>query len=312
MPELPEVETVRRGLDRWVGGRRVTTVEVLDPRSVRGQSADDFRSRILGRTLTHFSRRGKFLWAVLDAGPDAGPRDGAPAALSAHLGMTGQMLVARREAADERHLRVRLGLGAPPAGLPPERLAEARQVDELRFRDQRVFGYLRVEPLVPAADALGESVPGSVAHIARDPLDPLFDDEAFLARLRGRHSELKRALLDQTLVSGVGNIYADESLWAARLHPLRRTWTLTRPECVRLLSAARDVLGRALAAGGTSFDAMYVNVNGESGYFDRSLNAYGRAGRGCARCGTPIVRRPFMNRSAYFCPHCQPRPRPLR
>jgi formamidopyrimidine-DNA glycosylase len=166
-----------------------------------------------------------------------------------------------------------------------------------------------VDELVPAAG--GGLVPSRIAHIARDPMDPLFDDRAFLTRLRLRQSAVKRALLDQTLVSGIGNIYADESLWRARLSGERLARTLTGPAATRLLADVRSVLTDALVAGGTSFDALYVNVNGQSGYFDRSLAVYGREGEPCPRCGTPVRRSAFMNRSSFFCPRCQRAPRPV-
>jgi formamidopyrimidine-DNA glycosylase len=209
----------------------------------------------------------------------------------AHLGMSGQLLVVPREKPDERHLHVRVRF--------------TDDGPELRFVDQRTFGGLSV-----VLD--GAELPGPIEHIARDPLDPEFDDAAFASALRRRHTGVKRALLDQTLASGIGNIYADEALWRARLHYARPTETLTRPEIVRLLVAVRDVLHDALRAGGTSFDALYVNVNGEGGYFDRSLAVYGCENEPCPRCGTPIRRDAFMNRSAYTCPRCQPRPRRAR
>jgi formamidopyrimidine-DNA glycosylase len=209
--------------------------------------------------------------------------------------MSGQLLLREPAAPDERHLRVRLALAGEPY--------------ELRFVDQRTFGGLLLDRLVPAEDAPAEHLPASVAHIARDPLDPRFDDELFRARLRRRASAIKRALLDQQLVSGIGNIYADEALWRARLHGERMANTL-RPAAVRdLLREVRAVLGDALAAGGTSFDALYVNVNGESGYFDRSLAVYGRAGAPCPRCGAIVRRARFMNRSSFSCPRCQRMPR---
>jgi formamidopyrimidine-DNA glycosylase len=173
---------------------------------------------------------------------------------------------------------------------------------ELRFVDQRTFGGLSVSEG-------GAGLPAEIAHIARDPMDPEFSDDEFVAALRRRRTEVKRALLDQTLISGVGNIYADEALWRAGLHGVRPTDALTGPAARRLLGHVRDVLAEAITAGGTSFDALYVNVNGESGYFDRSLNAYGRQGQPCHRCGAPIRREAFMNRSSYSCPRCQPRPR---
>jgi formamidopyrimidine-DNA glycosylase len=284
VPELPEVEVVRDGLARWVAGRTVGTVEVRHPRSIRRHApgAADFAARVAGRTVETSERRGKFLWLPLDSGE----------AITAHLGMSGQLLVEAADAPDEKHLRVRLTF--EDGGR------------ELRFVDQRTFGGLAVAELV---EVDGTVVPRSVAHIARDPLDPRFDDAGFVAGLRARRTGLKRALLDQTLVSGIGNIYADEALWRAQLHYARPTETLTRPAALALLGHVRDVMTEALAQGGTSFDALYIDVNGQSGYFDRSLNAYGRADEPCARCGTPIRRDPFMNRSSFTCPRCQPRPR---
>jgi formamidopyrimidine-DNA glycosylase len=284
VPELPEVEVVRDGLARWVAGRTVDTVEVHHPRSIRRHvpGAGDFASRIAGRTVEAAERRGKYLWLPLDSGE----------AVTAHLGMSGQLLVEAGDAPDEKHLRVRL------------RFADGGR--ELRFVDQRTFGGLAVDELV---EVDGTVVPRSVAHIARDPLDPKFDDTAFVAGLRSRRTGVKRALLDQTLVSGIGNIYADEALWRSRLHYARPTETLTRPAALLVLGHVRDVMTEALAQGGTSFDALYIDVNGQSGYFDRSLDAYGRTDEPCGRCGTPIRRDPFMNRSSFSCPRCQPRPR---
>jgi formamidopyrimidine-DNA glycosylase len=280
VPELPEVEVVRLGLDRWVTGRTVAGVQVLHPRAVRRHLAggDDFAAQLAGRTVVAARRRGKYLWLPLDSGD----------ALLGHLGMSGQLLVQPPEAPDETHLRIRIAFSDGGR--------------ELRFVDQRTFGGLSVDPG-------GAELPAPIRHIARDPVDPLFDDALFAARVRRRRTGVKRALLDQSLVSGVGNIYADEALWHARLHWARPTETLTRPALAALLGAVRGVLARALAAGGTSFDSLYVNVNGESGYFERSLAVHGRRDEPCRRCGTPIRRDPFMNRSSYTCPRCQPRPR---
>ena len=284
MPELPEVETVRQGLAKWVTGRRISTVEVRHPRAIRRHLPGDvhFAAVLKGRTVLDVARRGKYLWLPLDSGD----------AIIAHLGMSGQLLMQPAGTADEVHLRVRVTF--------------ADDGPELRFVDQRTFGGMSVS-------AEGAELPAEIAHIARDPMDPLFDDELFVAGLRAKHTEVKRALLDQTLISGIGNIYADEALWRAQLHGARPTDALTRPAVRRLLAHVRDVLGEAIIAGGTTFDALYVNVNGESGYFDRSLNAYGREGLPCRRCGTIMRREQFMNRSSYSCPRCQPRPRrPLR
>jgi len=280
VPELPEVETVRQGLAKWVAGRTIATVEVHHPRAIRRHLPGDahFIAMLTGRTILDVARRGKYLWLPLDSGD----------AVIGHLGMSGQLLIEPAEKPDGPHLRVRFTFtdGGP----------------ELRFVDQRTFGGLSVSEG-------GAELPPEIAHIARDPMDPAFDDEAFVAALRRKHTEVKRALLDQTLISGVGNIYADEALWRAKLHGARPTDAMTRPAVRRLLGHVREVLSEAIVAGGTSFDTLYVNVNGESGYFDRALNAYGREGEPCHRCGTPIRREHFMNRSSFSCPRCQPRPR---
>ncbi|MER7510024.1 bifunctional DNA-formamidopyrimidine glycosylase/DNA-(apurinic or apyrimidinic site) lyase [Streptomyces lavendulae] len=286
MPELPEVEVVRRGLERWVAGRTVASVEVLHPRAVRRHPAGgaDFAARLAGQTVGAARRRGKYLWLPLEE------RD---LSVLGHLGMSGQLLVQPADAPDEKHLRIRI------------RFDDAAGT-ELRFVDQRTFGGLSLHETVPGS---AEGLPDVIAHIARDPLDPLFDEGAYHLALRAKRTTLKRALLDQSLISGVGNIYADEALWRAKLHYERPTATLTRPRSAELLARAREVMNAALDVGGTSFDSLYVNVNGESGYFDRSLDAYGREGEPCRRCGTPIRRRAWMNRSSYFCPRCQRPPR---
>jgi formamidopyrimidine-DNA glycosylase len=287
VPELPEVEVVRRGLEQWVTGRTVATVEVHHPRAVRRhlEGAEHFVAALTGRTFTDARRRGKYLWLPM-AEADGSPAD---TALVAHLGMSGQLLVEKPSAPDETHLRARLTF--TDGGR------------ELRFVDQRTFGGLAVE----SSD--GEDIPRRLSHIAIDPLDGSFDEAVFSAALRRRRTEVKRALLDQTLIGGVGNIYADEALWRARLHGTRPTDKLTRAQVTDLLDGVRDVLGEALAQGGTSFDSLYVDVNGQSGYFSRFLAVYGQADRPCPRCGTPIRRESFMNRSSYSCPQCQPRPR---
>lgn len=294
MPELPEVEVVRRGLDRWITGRAIGEVRVLHPRAVRRHLTGpaDFSGRLAGRSVSGVHRRGKYLWLTLDSDD----------ALLAHLGMSGQLLLQPPDSDAERHLRVRIGLTEGGGADGAHR--------ELRFVDQRTFGHLMVDPLRP--DDAGAGLPGVIAHIARDPLDPLFDEDAFRAALRRRRTGLKRALLDQSLISGIGNIYADEALWRARLHWARPTETLRAAQIGALLEAVRTVLRDSLAEGGTSFDSLYVNVNGESGYFGRSLMAYGRRDLPCARCGTPIRRQEFMNRSSFSCPKCQPLPRGAR
>ncbi|MET7599561.1 bifunctional DNA-formamidopyrimidine glycosylase/DNA-(apurinic or apyrimidinic site) lyase [Streptomyces sp. NPDC005481] len=283
MPELPEVEVVRRGLERWVANRTVAEAHVLHPRAVRRHTAggEDFAHRLQGQRVGVPSRRGKYLWIPLET---------TGTAVLAHLGMSGQLLVQPHEAPDEKHLRIRV------------RFADDLGT-ELRFVDQRTFGGLSLHETTP------DGLPDVIAHIARDPLDPLFDDAAFHEALRRRRTTIKRALLDQSLISGVGNIYADEALWRARIHYERPTAGFTRPRTAELLGHVRDVMNAALSVGGTSFDSLYVNVNGESGYFDRSLDAYGREGLPCRRCATPMRRRAWMNRSSYFCPKCQRAPR---
>lgn len=279
MPELPEVEVVRLGIASHVVGHTITRVVVHDVRSLRRHvpGPADFVSRLGGRTVVGAARRGKYLWMQLDQGD----------AVLCHLGMSGQFLISEADAPPPRHLRIALSLD------------DGR---ELRFADQRIFGGM-------AFSEDGAELPPEIAHIARDPLDPLFDPAEFAARLRKRETGVKRAILDQTLISGVGNIYADESLWRTPLHYARNTRHLRTKEVEGLLVHIGEVMLEALAQGGTSFDALYVNVNGNSGYFERSLQAYGQEGEPCQRCGTPIRRDSFMNRSSFWCPHCQPRPR---
>jgi formamidopyrimidine-DNA glycosylase len=331
VPELPEVEVVRAGLQRHAAGRTIEKAEVLHPRAVRRHAAgpDDFAARLSGQLITGARRRGKYLWlpmrgaghtagmAEVPAGPGAagpgaaraapldpdalpgsaaGGAQRAPGAfagdaLLVHLGMSGQLLIGEPGRPLSRHVRARFTF--TDAG------------PDLRFVDQRTFGHLC---LVPG----GADLPAPIAHIAPDPLEAAFDPAVFAAALHRRRTGLKRALLDQSLISGVGNIYADEALWRARLHWARPTETLRKADVERLLAAIGEVLGEALRAGGTSFDALYVNVNGEGGYFGRSLAVYGRAGQPCPRCGDPVRRDAFMNRSAYTCPRCQPRPRRAR
>lgn len=294
MPELPEVEVVRAGLAPAVTGGLLQAVTVFDDRGLRRHPGDaaHFEVTLRGRRIEAAVRRGKFLWLPLDAGREA---------LVAHLGMSGQMLLRPAGSAPERHERVRLDIDHPDHG----ELAVA-------FVDQRTFGSLAVDTLVTTADGRAGGfgsdaavTPTQVAHIARDALDPAFDEAVFRARLARTRSAIKRVLLDQTAVSGIGNIYADEALWAARVHPETSAASLPTRAVNRLLAEVRAVLEKALAEGGTSFDAQYVNVNGQAGYFAHSLNAYGRGGDPCPRCGRPIVREAFMNRSSHFCPRCQ-------
>jgi formamidopyrimidine-DNA glycosylase len=279
MPELPEVETVRSGLQRHVSGRTFDSVELLHPRVSRRYEAgpEDLAAVLRGGKVGDARRRGKYLW--LPVGEDA---------LLAHLGMSGQLLIGDPSRPMSRHVRVRL--------------AFSDSGPDLRFSDQRTFGHLSLA-------AGGAVMPAAIAHIAPDPLEPAFDLAAVTAGIRRRSTGIKRALLDQSLVSGIGNIYADEALWRSRLHWARQAQSLRSATISRLFASVREVFAESLSAGGTTFDSLYVNVNGQSGYFERSLAVYGRAGQPCPRCGTPVRRDPFMNRSAFTCPKCQPRPR---
>ena len=286
MPELPEVEVVRAGLEPAVTGATVSSVTVYDERSLRRHPgpSEDFIDHLTGRRMLAPERRGKFLWIPLDGGTEA---------LVLHLGMSGQVLL-RDRATDDLRTRIRLELEHPSHG--PLRL---------NFVDQRIFGSMAIDTLVQTPDHPLQLVPTAVSHIARDPMDERFDDGGFFTRLAKKNTTIKRALLDQTLISGIGNIYADETLWAAKIHYEQPTATLSRALAKLLLAEVRHVLAKALAEGGTSFDAQYLNVNGQSGYFAHSLNAYGQQGEPCPRCGRPIVRESFMNRGSHFCPWCQ-------
>lgn len=285
MPELPEVEVVRRGLAAHVLGRTITDAQVRHPRAARRHAAGaaDLTARLIGTRVTGTGRRGKYLWLTLDSGD----------ALVVHLGMSGQMLLGS-------------GSGAVPN---PSHVRIVTHLDDgltMNFVDQRTFGGWMLADVVTVD---GTELPEPVAHLARDPLDPAFNRDGVVTVLRRKHSEIKRQLLDQTVVSGIGNIYADEALWLARIHGARLASALTRNQLGQLLDAAAQVMTEALRQGGTSFDSLYVNVNGESGYFERSLEAYGRMDEPCRRCGAAMRREKFMNRSSYFCPKCQPRPR---
>lgn len=348
MPELPEVETVRAGLADHSLGRPVRAVRVVDARSLRRHlpGPAHFEEALTGRALRGAYRRGKYLWLTLSEA------DGtlADEALVVHLGMSGQLLVRdepggdmdseskARAAFDEqpRHLRVALELGPVGAAGIAAGSNRASTGQRLLFVDQRIFGGMFLSPLVPDVPAAvaGEMapeegtnpgadsnavpehflVPEAVKHIARDPLDEFFDPAAVRRKFLRTSSGIKKVLLDQSVISGVGNIYADEALWRARLHYAKPARTLSAAQTRELLEAVTQVLRESLAAGGTSFDALYVNVLGESGYFERSLNAYGRAGEPCHRCAEAgrtslMVREPFQNRSSYRCPHCQRAPR---
>lgn len=277
MPELPEVETVRRGLEPWVAGRKIKEIELVHK---GGNRATTFAplSVVKGAKVKALRRRGKFLWFELD-------RD---IALVAHLGMSGQFLVQPRKSLDEKHLRVRIDCGD--------------RSKEIRFIDQRTFGWVAIDDLV---DDSGRMVPRSFARIALDIFDEDFDKDAVIEKILKKKSAIKRVLLDQSVMSGVGNIYADEALWWAQIHPERTANTLQRDEVADLLRAVKKVMSKALKQGGTSFDELYINVNGESGYFAVQLEAYGQEDEPCSRCGTQIKRIVFGNRSSHFCPKCQ-------
>ena len=285
MPELPEVEIVRRGLQAHVAGKGITAVRVHHPRAVRRHEAGpaDLAARLLNARIAGTGRRGKYLWLTLGDGDTA---------LVVHLGMSGQMLLGPLRRQD--HLRI--------AALLDDGTA-------LSFVDQRTFGGWMLADMVTVD---GSDVPEPVAHLARDPLDPRFDRDVVVTVLRRKHSEIKRQLLDQTVVSGIGNIYADEALWRAKVNGARVASSMSRKQLAEVLDAAAEVMAEALGQGGTSFDSLYVNINGESGYFERSLDAYGREGEPCRRCGAVMRREKFMNRSSFYCPKCQPRPRARR
>jgi formamidopyrimidine-DNA glycosylase len=303
MPELPEVEVVRRGLADHVVGRTIQTAQFTGTRVTRRYLPGpvDLADRLSGALVCAAQRRGKYLWLVLEE------PDGSRRALVIHLGMSGQLLVQAPTTPRQSHLHATFDF--------------ADHGSQLRFVDQRTFGAIALSDLVPdlsgrAVDVADQGtrlvtcgVPATIAHIAPDPLEPAFDRGAVLAILRVRHTAIKRALLDQGLISGIGNIYADETLWRTGVHGEREACAMSKPVLGRLIQNAQEVMLEALGQGGTSFDALYVNVNGASGFFDRSLDVYGRQGAPCHRCGTLIRRERFMNRSSYFCPVCQLRPR---
>ena len=296
MPELPEVETVRAGLAQHVIGAKVEAVEILDSRSLKryppGPAA--FTAELIGKTFQSVVRRGKFFW--LPIADDL--------ALSGHLGMSGQVLIRSAAAPADGQTRIVLHL-KKPSGEPIE----------FRFIDQRIFGSLAVVDLVPTSDggpggyspeaSVSNTIPAEAAHIARDPLDPMFNLKSVVERLSSKNTEIKRAVLDQNLISGIGNIYADESLWRSRVHYATRASDLSKRKLRELVEVATEVLLEAVEQGGTSFDEQYKNVNGESGYFVQELAAYGQTGKPCPRCGGPIRRDSWANRGSHFCPRCQ-------
>jgi len=298
VPELPEVETVRAGLASHVIGALVNEIEVHDSRSLKRNFSglDGFVNELTGERLQGVIRRGKFLWLPLTA----------TRAVVCHLGMSGQVLVRSKEFGEDKLTRITLRLVKPTG-----------EEIEMRFVDQRLFGGMQIDDLLETGEGVpaghfpeGEAssmIPVSVSHIARDPLDPNFDAGLVVSKMRKRSSGIKRVLLDQNLMSGIGNIYADETLWRTRLNYDRPASIISAKKLNDVIEVAKDVLGEAVERGGTSFDEQYKNVNGESGYFSQDLNAYSRAGLPCQRCGSAIKREAWANRSSYFCPKCQRR-----
>ena len=277
MPELPEVETVRRGLDHLITGYRIAQAQNLHPRALKPESIAPLAT-LVGAKITGTNRRGKFLWLTLDR----------PYVLVAHLGMSGQFLIHQKDRPTATHIRAQFQLKKPLRSL------------DLVFNDQRTFGWLSVEETT-------NNVPTSAQHIAPDPFDPLFNKQATINNYLKRNIKIKTALLNQEIMSGVGNIYADETLWRAKIHPETLTSELTSKKVASIIDFATEVMHEAINQGGTSFDDLYINVNGESGFFEQSLAAYGQEDEPCPRCGTPIKRITFGARSSHFCPRCQRR-----
>ena len=277
MPELPEVETVRRGLDHLITGHRIISVEDLHPRVLKAESIAPL-SALKNAKITGTNRRGKFMWLTLNR----------PYVLVAHLGMSGQFLIHQKDRPQAKHPRARF------------LLKKSLRTQELIFNDQRTFGWLSIEETA-------DNIPTSAQHIAPDPFDSLFDKSATIEKYRKRSIPIKNALLNQEIMSGVGNIYADETLWRAKIHPLTPTSRLTEKELATIITKATQVMRSAIEKGGTSFDDLYINVNGESGFFEQSLSAYGQDGTPCRRCRTLIKRIVISARSAHFCPRCQRR-----
>ncbi len=275
MPELPEVETVRRGLQHLVTGYRIESADQLHPRALKPESIAPLGD-LVGAKITGTARRGKFIWLTLNR----------PYVLVAHLGMSGQFLIHQKNHPRATHIRAQFDL------------RKGLRNRELVFNDQRTFGWLSVEQTQ-------DQIPTSALHIAPDPFDPLFDKARTIEKFRKRNIKIKTALLNQEIMSGVGNIYADETLWRAKVHPEISTADLSPKKLLTVIDCATEVMGEAIKQGGTSFDDLYINVNGESGFFEQSLAAYGQEDEPCPRCGTPIRRIVFGARSSHFCPRCQ-------
>lgn len=275
MPELPEVETVRRGLANLLTGFTFRSAQDLHPRVLKASSLGPLPTLIASRIMS-VNRRGKFLWFELDR----------EFSLVAHLGMSGQFLVSLKDRPKPNHIRAHF------------RLSRGFNNREVVFNDIRTFGWLSIERLT-------NGIPKSALHIAVDPFDTEFDRTKVIKQMISRNAEIKSVLLNQEIMSGVGNIYADESLWRAKIHPETPACDLSVRKIGALVDAATTVMAEAIEAGGTSFDALYINVNGKSGYFKMSLAAYGQEHQPCPRCGREIRRIAFCGRSSHFCPKCQ-------
>jgi len=290
MPELPEVEVVRKGLAKHVKNRKISNAKVRNNRALRNFefSTKTFEKTVAGSTINSVERRGKFLWMTLKNSSQA---------ISAHLGMSGQMLMVKKEEKPSTHARVTFDFSDTKRSL--------------HFIDQRTFGWVNLEELVEAKDK--RLVPQSVLHISPDLFEETFDLDKTISNIKKRKTGIKQALLNQEIVAGIGNIYADEALWLAKTHWADVCENLSEKKINEILISAKEVMAKALEKGGTSFDDLYIDVNGESGYFENELNAYGREGERCYRCDLEMVREAFSNnRSSTICPNCQPRVRPHR
>jgi formamidopyrimidine-DNA glycosylase len=280
MPELPEVETVARDLRGLLVGTTITAVHATWPKTFRSADAEAFAREVVGRTIVGTSRRAKLVVLDLDDGR----------AVTIHLKMTGQLFVVPRSAP------------ADPYGRVTFELSDGR---DLRFRDVRKFGRIGVSHRDPGSGELEGELGGMrpFAGFGPEPLDPAFTARAFRQRLRGRRGRLKALLTDQAFLAGVGNIYADEALWEARLHPLRSAATLRPADGGRLYRALRRLLAEAVELRGSSVDD-YTAPEGDGSMQER-LRVYQRAGEACPRCGRPIRRIVVGGRATHFCSWCQ-------
>lgn len=299
MPELPEVETIRRNLEPHLRGKRVVSVsDATHPRTLRYQEngIDELRKHLVNRQITAVVRRGKFLWLVL--GDEVSAE--SDVMLVIHLGMSGQLRLVASHDAPLRHERLRCILDDDEA---------------LVFCDQRTFGHLELRPTQPTLDHLPGGcgsdlplMPAGLEHIARDVLDPYRDPEVFIQKALRSNRAIKTKLLDQTCISGIGNIYADEGLFAAGIHPAVACSRLDSRKLAEVVDSVRKTMEHALDFGGTSFDRLYVNSWGNPGEFSRELMVYGRSGRECRRCGATLAKMVIDQRSSVYCPHCQLQP----